>query len=512
MSSEARPHSRRRRRPARVVLPLAIVALAALLASCGKKGAPMPPPSRLPKPVSDLLVEQWGETVRLQFSYPAETVGGLPLNGIKGVEVWEVVRPFVAQPVAPTPAAGAPSTEAPTTEAPGTESPGTETAQTEEATAQPQGEATEEPKPATAEQPQAGEAEQAHAGEEGQPPAAAEAPLFGAPSVAAMPPPIPTIAPGDFKANAKQVTTIEGDQLEAAILGGKILLEIPASSLHTLPPAPPESSDTTAAGEPPAEAAPESAPAEEEAAESGPTEGTETTASSAPAQPAAKPVVEEVHFLAVRTISEQGKTSDFSRPAYLIAGTPPPTPGGLRAVPGEYGISLGWTPLSAPDLEGIHIYRRDREESVFTKALTTLPADAVRYVDRTAQFGHEYTYALSAVGRQTPLLQSALSETATLQYTDVYEPQPPARLDLFAEPTRVRLIWEAPTAPDVAGYRVERAGTDGHFVILNSEMVTTPEYIDHDVRRGATYSYRVVALDTAGNASEPSPVETTRIP
>jgi hypothetical protein len=534
MSSERSPHRRLARRPARALLTLAVFAFAGMLASCGKKGAPMPPPSRLPKPADDLQVEQWGETVRLEFSYPTETVGGMPLSGIKAVEVWEVVRPFIAQPAAPaaTPAAST-----------GTEGAATESTETSGTTTSHHGrhdEATEQSQTDGTEQPQATTAESTQESQEAQAQAVAEEPSpLGPLSTTVMPPPTPTIASADFKANANQLTTIEGDELKAAILGDKILLTFPASSLHELPPPPePKEGETaTPAKEPavetspepseeqgekpaaPASAVAETAPAESSTAASAATqdemESTGTEGAEATEEATPKPTVEEVHFLAVRTTSEAGKTSDFSRVTYLVAGTPPTAPTNLRATATEGGIALVWTfpeETEGAERTGVQIYRRTRNQSVFTEPLTTLPANAVRYVDRTAQFGRKYIYAISAVGRETPLLQSALSDTAEVDYADIYEPQRPARLDLFTESTRVRLIWEAPASPDIAGYRIERAGADGHFAILNTELVTTPEYIDHDVDRGATYSYRVVAIDTAGNASDPSPVETTRIP
>lgn len=605
MSSRAKPPSRRT-----PTLVLALFALASLLAGCGKKGAPMPPPSKLPQPVNDLKAERWGDTVRLEFTYPTVTVGGLPLSGIKAVEVWEVVRPFMAQPTALPATTGTTGTQpiagAETGTAPGgsTEE-GTHEeghhhgSTTEDGAPSPKEPATQEPAestspeaeqpPATAGQPngttgssegtsssqsttssQTGSSEQNTSGEQttatgtsGETSTTGMTTTEGTAAPVSVAPPQPTISSLDFKSSSKQLTTIEGDQLKSAIMGGKILLEIPASSLHTLPPPPPpeegaggtaptstESSTPAEAvapsgtetatpataqpaetTEPAATAAPESAgerPTNEQpsasTAEQAPASTTQpstaTTESPAGASGAAtaampKPTLEEVHFLAVRTISEQGKTSDFSRIAYLVAGTPPPPPTGLTATTSEGGVQLAWTLPTLPEgskLEGVQVYRRSQDESVFETPLTMLAADATEYTDASAQFGQQYTYAVGAVGRTRPLLQSALSDTTSLLYEDIYQPAPPARLDLFPEAQRVRLIWEASTSPDVVGYRVERAGADGRFEILTSVLLTTPEYIDHDVEHGATYSYRIVALDDAGNASEPSPTETARIP
>ncbi|MFN7942626.1 MAG: fibronectin type III domain-containing protein [Thermoanaerobaculia bacterium] len=75
---------------------------AAALAGCGKKGDPMPPPSPVPQPVSDLTVRQRGEEALIEFGYPKSTVSGLTLSGLAEVELWDLARPAATAALSPS--------------------------------------------------------------------------------------------------------------------------------------------------------------------------------------------------------------------------------------------------------------------------------------------------------------------------------------------------------------------------------------------------------------------------
>jgi fibronectin type 3 domain-containing protein len=74
----------------------------------------------------------------------------------------------------------------------------------------------------------------------------------------------------------------------------------------------------------------------------------------------------------------------------------------------------------------------------------------------------------------------------------------------LAEAGRVRLVWRASDADDLAGYIVyRRAGTSGTFERVTPQPVVAAEYADSNVTSGKTYTYRVTAIDQAGNESAP---------
>ena len=69
----------------------------------------------------------------------------------------------------------------------------------------------------------------------------------------------------------------------------------------------------------------------------------------------------------------------------------------------------------------------------------------------------------------------------------------------------VVLLWAAPEAPDIAGYRVYRAeGTYGVPGLLGQELVTGLSLRDDSVRPGVRYRYSVSAVDTHGNEGPPA--------
>ena len=69
----------------------------------------------------------------------------------------------------------------------------------------------------------------------------------------------------------------------------------------------------------------------------------------------------------------------------------------------------------------------------------------------------------------------------------------------------VSLDWGDNVEPDLAGYNVYRANSQGGlFVKLNGPLLTDSDYTDNAVVNGTTYYYRVTAVDTDLNESAPS--------
>ena len=73
----------------RFILGAAAVALTAslLVASCGKKGPPRPPPRLIPAPIADLRVRQTADRLVLEMTYPAVTTSGLALPAVEALEI-----------------------------------------------------------------------------------------------------------------------------------------------------------------------------------------------------------------------------------------------------------------------------------------------------------------------------------------------------------------------------------------------------------------------------------------
>lgn len=131
-------------------------------------------------------------------------------------------------------------------------------------------------------------------------------------------------------------------------------------------------------------------------------------------------------------------------------------------------------------------------------------------------FGSIANYTPVAGGVQTVNLTvtdaADLKGSTTFQLTVVVaDTTPPAALGLptvtSLGPGSVQVSWSPSNAPDLAGYLVLRSSSpDGPFVQLNLVPASNTTYVDEGLVPGATYYYRVVAVDRSGNPSSPSPI------
>jgi phosphatidylinositol-3-phosphatase len=107
-----------------------------------------------------------------------------------------------------------------------------------------------------------------------------------------------------------------------------------------------------------------------------------------------------------------------------------------------------------------------------------------------------------AGGTGTP--QLVVDTTTAL---DTTPPSAPGGLTATAGDARVSLSWNASTDNvGVTGYRVYRRNSDGTWPAtpIASTAAVTRTFTDTGLTNGTTYTYRVTAIDAAGNQSAPS--------
>lgn len=458
-----------RRRPWPV---LALVAGTFVLHACGHKKAPVPPPRMIPQTVSQLRVHQRGNEAVLRFPYPTTNYRGVALSGVSRVEVFQLLREIPAetlelyeQQVEEWKAERAAYQEALAAR---------QAATAAETPAGLEGEvpaATEPPSPAPAEEPAeppappAGETEEPGAETEGEEPGAEgeleeeqeEEPLR-APGPAPSPVDMILVDGRHYERDAEIIATLEGGELESAILGSEIVLRIPLA----------------------------------------PAAGADAVG----------------YAFAVRTRSQEGlesALSPVSGQSKLLYQAPPAAPESLDIEPRSEGVHLSWTAAETPE-EGFKIYRRDAQAREYTDALATVTTGMAEYTDHGAVLGARYIYAVTAVERDQPLLESALSVEREVFYQDRFPPAPPKEVVAFPEEGQVRVLWDASTSDDVAGYIVYRREEGGSARALNEEPVDDLEYVDMTVEPGQVLLYAAVAVDGAGNRSDASAEVRVRIP
>jgi hypothetical protein len=261
-----------------------------------------------------------------------------------------------------------------------------------------------------------------------------------------------------YEDDAEIVTTLEGSELDGAILGSEIVLRIPL--------------------EPPTGAGPIG------------------------------------YAFAVRTRSEEGlesAVSPIAAASKLLYRAPPAAPEALDIEPRPDAIHLSWTAAEVPE-EGFKVYRRDAQAREYTDAIGTVGGEMTEYNDYGAVLGARYIYAVTAVERDQPLFESALSVEREILYQDRFPPAAPQAVVAFPEEGQVRVLWDASTSDDVAGYIVYRREEGGSARALTEEPVDDLEFVDTTVQPGQVLLYAAVAVDGAGNRSDSSAEVRVRIP
>lgn len=485
------------RLPVRPVLALLLATFS--FQACGHKKPPVPPPRMIPQAVFSLRLHQRGHEAVVRFPYPTTNYRGVALSGIEKVEVYRLEKEIPPDAIElfeesiedwkreteeyqkalqERQMAGATPPETGTVEE---ETADREVVEDDEPSpVEPMEELEEPPTPAQdeAEEPDEvmeeetpledattveNEAGGEMAGEEG---VEREEGVEGEAEKETLRAPGPEPSPADlilvdsrrYEKDAEVIVTLEDGELDSAIQGADIILRIPL--------------------EPPT------------------VEGSVG------------------YVFAVRTWSKEGLESALSPigpPAKLLYQKPPAAPDSLDIEPQPRGILLSWTATETPE-EGFKIYRRDAQAREYTDAIGTVGPEATQYTDYGATLGGRYIYAVTAVTRNAPLLESALSVEREILYQDRFAPDAPGSVVGFPEEGQVRLLWDASPSEDVVGYIIYRRPEGGSAKALNDEPIDDLEYVDTDVEPGQVLLYAAVAVDGSGNRSDASAEVRVRIP
>ncbi len=203
----------------------------------------------------------------------------------------------------------------------------------------------------------------------------------------------------------------------------------------------------------------------------------------------------------------ESEPSNLARATLLDVCRPPDSP---RVEPTEHALKLSW-PAPAVGLDGrapcyLSGYRIDRSEGEKPGPFRPVGQSQVpAYADRHFEFGHTYFYRVAAILKSDgQVAESGDSPVVSITPQDVFPPQAPSGLIAVYSAGEVELVWNANTEADLAGYNVYRWERRTSPEKINTQLVRTPIYRDRNVECGQSYSYRVTAVDLAGNESLPS--------
>jgi hypothetical protein len=228
---------------------------------------------------------------------------------------------------------------------------------------------------------------------------------------------------------------------------------------------------------------------------------------------------------AVRYVNASGQRAAFSNflniePAARVAR--PPVLQATGSEVREDSVTITWqaptanidgsTPLN---ILGYNVYRMDESQSdPNQRPLNSAPVSGTTYSDKNFQFGKEYRYIVRSVSLGTggAQVESLNSNPLSITPKDTFPPSIPQAPSIAAGSRVGQLaIFFAPNPEsDIAGYDIYRA-TDQNlpkasWTKLNQTLLTKATFVDERVESGKRYYYYVVAIDTAGNVSQPSEV------
>ena len=228
---------------------------------------------------------------------------------------------------------------------------------------------------------------------------------------------------------------------------------------------------------------------------------------------------------AIRFVNSSGQKAAFSNflivePVAKIADSPK----SLTSETTEQAIILKWTApqinvdSSTPaNILGYNIYRfTDKPEN--SKILNQSPITETEFSDKSFEFEKAYFYFVRTVslGKEGQPVESLESNTVSILPKDTFAPSSPTAITIAAAPNVLSIFFAVNLEKDIAGYRIYRS-TDANlpkadWSLLTAELLQTNTFQDKSVESGKTYFYYLVAVDKAGNVSQPSEIVSETAP
>jgi fibronectin type 3 domain-containing protein len=211
------------------------------------------------------------------------------------------------------------------------------------------------------------------------------------------------------------------------------------------------------------------------------------------------------YFYRVIAVDSGSNASAPSNPVSALPrdDTPPSPPTGLALATAQHRIAAHWTPVSAKDLRGYYVYQVEGKDRT---RITGRPLIAPQFVDsgpvgRGLTPGHAYTIRVTAL--DSNFNESPPVEGRILVPDDV-PPTPPSALSAQnIEGRFVALAWSASGSSDVRAYVLTRTGgpADTGARATHRFPASARAWRDTVVVHGRRYTYRLTAVDSAGNVS-----------
>jgi hypothetical protein len=192
-------------------------------------------------------------------------------------------------------------------------------------------------------------------------------------------------------------------------------------------------------------------------------------------------------------------------------GPPPKAPRGVQVVPGDRRLVLSWQPvrenIQGDALGVVPMYRvyRKKGEAQFVELDEFVQEPA--FIDVDLENDALYTYRVRAFVQMTGTLQAGeASREISAVPLDLSPPPSPLNLVAIETPAGVKLVWQAVTWEDIAGYRIYRREENARQAEVIAEVgIDRNQYVDRDKMSGRKVYYSVTSFDNAEPANESAP-------
>ncbi|NDD64071.1 MAG: hypothetical protein EBZ36_08855, partial [Acidobacteria bacterium] len=207
----------------------------------------------------------------------------------------------------------------------------------------------------------------------------------------------------------------------------------------------------------------------------------------------------------VTSANTEGESSPSNE---VIATTlnPPTTPASLTArTSSTTQIDLSWNDLSTNET-GFRVRRRTSPTGIWT-VIGTVGQNVTSFQSTGLTPGQIYYFVVTAYN---PTGESGFSNQANATTTAVNRPDPPLNLTATAtSSTEVSLSWQD-NSNNETGFRVSRkTGATGTWIVIGTVGTGGTGARNTGLTAGATYVYRVVSFNTAGESAASNEVTVT---
>ena len=188
---------------------------------------------------------------------------------------------------------------------------------------------------------------------------------------------------------------------------------------------------------------------------------------------------------------------------------PPQMPFGLKLTPNSVigKVNVVWEAIEEADLAGYNVYTGQNPDSSFIKVNAELISKESKSYDLAGMSVGGHYFSVSSVDIAGNEASSGLMFT---EIKDVEPPSAPKNLVSEATSGEIKLSWRANSESDLLGYYIQKSlnhknPEDNRYINVNSTPIKETQYIESLSKNIKNkFVYRVVAIDTNFNRSQPS--------